>query len=354
MMKVHVAVVANLKHSVELPLGAPLDALADYDADVTVLAIQDALRAGGHEVFYLEGNETFLDTVRETRPDICFNLAEGVRGDARESHVPAILEMLGIPYTGSKVLTHAVSLDKGVTKKIWRDCGLPTAPFQVFHHWEMPLDSQLTYPLFVKPVHEGSGMGINGHSVVHSESALREQVQWVIETYCQNALAELYLPGREFTVGLVGNSYHNGQCQRSDFYNDEGFHVLPILEIDTGRGAVQGIYNAEAKSYNLDDALAPGYLCPADISQSLEARLKSLAVAAFQAIDCLDIGRVDFRLGFDGEPYLVEINTLPGLNPELSDLVISARAEPVAYEVLINEILNLACERYGLFQLYRV
>ena len=120
-----------------------------------------------------------------------------------------------------------------------------------------------------------------------------------------------------------------------------------MLELDTQRGAVKGVYNAEAKSYALDDANAPGYLCPADIPAALGETLAWLSIRAFETIDGLDVGRVDFRLGADGQPYLVEINTLPGLNPLVSDMVIVARAEGVPYEVLINEILDLARERYG-------
>lgn len=343
-----IAVLANRKYSVSVAPGAPSDALAEYDTEETVTAIQDALRSAGHAPFFVEADEHFLDVLRRDPPDICFNIAEGLRGDSRESQVPAILEMLGLPYTGSKVLAHAISLDKAVTKRLWRDCGLPTADFQVFQDADTVLDGQLSFPLFVKPVREGSGMGINARSLVHSPETLREQVRWVIETYHQPALVEAYLPGREFTVGVVGNRLAGGESPPSAFYDARGYHVFPVLEIDTQRGAVHGIYNAEAKSYALEDDAAPGYLCPADIPEALVATLQRLAVAAFEAIGALDVSRVDFRLGALGEPYLVEINTLPGVNPALSDLVIMARAEGVAYETLINEILGLARARYGL------
>ncbi len=347
-----VAVVANRKHSVRAPDDAPADALAEYDAEETVEGIQRALSEAGHVVTCLEADASLPDSVRAARPDICFNIAEGLRGDARESHVPALLEMLGVPYTASKVLTHAISLDKAMTKRIWRDYGLPTAPFQCCDTADAPLDPALAYPLFVKPAREGSGMGINADSIVHDEGALHRQVGWVITTYHQPALVERYLPGREFTVGLVGNrrlpgrEVHTGPVP--GWYDDRGYHVFPVLEIDTGRGQVRGIYNAEAKGYAITSDEAPGYLCPADIPSTLAARLHDLAVAAFEAIGGLDVSRVDFRLGDDGEPYLVEINTLPGVNPIVSDLVIAARAEGVAYETLINEILNLALARYGI------
>ncbi|MCU0521316.1 MAG: hypothetical protein MUF84_11570 [Anaerolineae bacterium] len=348
-----VAVVANRKHSVGVAPDAPADALAEYDAEETVEGIMQALRDAGHAPFFLEADETLLDTVRQTRPDICFNIAEGLRGDAREAHVPAVLEMLGIPYTASKVLTHAISLDKAATKRLWRDNDLPTAPFQTFGSEREAvagprLAPGLSYPLFVKPVHEGTGMGINDRSIVRNDAELRSQVAWVTRTYHQPALVEPYLSGREFTVGFVGNTLTAGESRRSEFYGNDGFHVFPVLEIDTGRGQVKGIYNTEAKSYAIDSDSAPGYLCPADIPGTLEAKLRTLAIAAFQAIGGLDVGRVDFRSSEDGTVYLMEINTLPGLNPIVSDIIISARAEGVAYSTVIREILDLALGRYGM------
>ncbi|MBN1249844.1 MAG: hypothetical protein JXC32_19435 [Anaerolineae bacterium] len=341
-----IAVLANRKHSVPVAENAPRDALAEYDSEETVEGILGALHQAGHAPFYLEADATLLDTVRDTRPDACFNIAEGLHGDARESHVPAVLEMLGIPYTGSGVTTHAISLDKALTKQIWRDAGLPTAAFQLFRYADAPLRADLAFPLFVKPVREGSGMGINERSVVHNEQELRDQVAWVIKTYRQPALAERYLAGREFTVGLIGNALGSGDPPWSPFYDAQGYHRFPVLEIDTGKGVVQGIYNAQAKSYAIESDEAPGYLCPADIPGELEQHLKTLAVAAFEAIGGLDVARVDFRLDEDGQPCLMEINTLPGLNPSVSDIVIAARAGGVAYDTLIAEILNLALARY--------
>ncbi len=350
-----VALIFNSKHNVTVEPDAPHDALAEYDSIETVQALEDALMAGGHQVIPLEADETLPDTLRQAAPDICFNIAEGLRGDARESQVPALLEMLGIPYTGSKVLAHAISLDKAATKRIWRDAGLPTAPFQVFRRADESLDPGLTFPLFVKPVHEGTGMGINDHSVAYDEGALRQQVHWVIQTYRQPALVEGYLDGREFTVGLIGNTLSPGAFRRTgtwtsskdNLYDESGFHLFPVLEIDANVGAGEGLYNTVSKSYRPGEEGAPLYLCPADIPETLDTELKRLAVAAFLAIDGLDLSRVDFRLGSDGRPYLLEINTLPGLNPVVSDICIMAHAEGLHYTDLINEILYLAAERYA-------
>ena len=341
-----VGLIYNLKYNVEAGAGAPADALAEYDSVETIQALNGALRAGGHEVIPLEADETLVDTVRQVAPDICFNISEGLRGESRESQVPAMLEMLDIPYTGSKVLAHAISLDKAATKRIWRDFGLPTAPFQVLYRGDETLDRQLSYPLFVKPVHEGTGMGINDHSVVYDEAGLRKQARWVIQTYYQPALVEGYLPGREFTVGLIGNALAPGEKRWNGLYNERGFHIFPVLEIDANVGAGQGLYNAASKSYNPGEEGAPLYLCPANIPTILKVELRQMAMVAFETIGALDLGRVDFRLGEDGCPYLLEINTLPGLNPVVSDLCIMAQAEGIPYTDLINEILYLAVERY--------
>ncbi len=343
-----VAVLSNRKTSITVAPDAPPDALAEYDVDVTLEAIVRALEEEGHDAFLLEADETLLDTLRETRPDFCFNIAEGLKGDSRESHIPALLEMLGIPYTASKVLANAITLDKAVTKQIWRDSGLPTAPFQLFRTGCEALDPALEFPLFVKPVREGSGMGITAQSIVDDERALRKQVAWVVATYRQPALVEGYLPGREFTVGVLGNRLLPGESAPSDFYDENGFHVFPVLEIDTQKGEVRGIYNAEAKGYAIEAQEAPGYLCPADIPTELEVQLKALAVLAYEAVGAVDVSRVDFRCGPTGDPYLVEINALPGLNPLVSDIVIAANAEGVTHGTLITEILNLARRRYGL------
>jgi D-alanine-D-alanine ligase len=342
-----VGLIVNMKKNVQLGEDAPPDALAEYDSPATVQALETALSSGGHEVIRLEGDETLLDSVRRASPDICFNIAEGLRGDAREAQVPALLEMLGIPYTGSKVLGHAISLDKAATKRIWRDFGLPTGPFQTFYHGNEPLDPSLNFPLFVKPVHEGTGMGINSHSIVDNPKALKRQVRWVIETYHQPTLVEEHLPGREFTVGLVGNRIRPGEVRWNGLYDSNGYHLFPILEIDSNIGAGNGLYNTDAKSYNPGEEEAPLYLCPADIPLQLERELKHITVAAFEAIGALDLSRVDFRLGRDGRPYLMEINTLPGLNPAISDICIMAESEGIEYNHLINEILYLAANRYA-------
>lgn len=341
-----IALLYNLKANVECPPDAPVDALAEYDTEETVRGLERALAAGGHTVIPLEADCTLLDTIRQGSPDLCFNIAEGLRGESRESHVPALLEMLGVPYTASGVLANALSLDKAMCKLVWRAHGLPTAPFQLFRTGEEPLDEGLSFPLFVKPAREGTGMGVAQESVVRNERELRERANWIVCTYQQPALAEAFLPGREFTVGLIGNERRVCALPHSPIYDERGFHVFPVLEIDVSPvEEAEGIYSGHIKS---ERPMDPAYLCPAPIDGDLTKRLQDLAVRAFAAIGAADVGRVDFRLDEECRPYLLEINTLPGLNPKYSDIVMQARGEGMEYEVLVNEIVHLAMARYGL------
>src|SRR5512136_1520339 len=200
-----VAVLANIKDDkMPKPDGVPPDAFADFDHIETVNSIRTAIETDGHQTTFIQADADLPYALRDEKPDICFNIAEGLGGDAREAQVPALLEMLQIPYTGSRVLTNGISLDKTLTKRIWRDRRLPVAPFQEFIAGDEPLRPDLEFPLFVKPAREGTGMGVDLNAIVNNETELRERVQWVIQHYDQPALGETFLPRREFTVGIMG------------------------------------------------------------------------------------------------------------------------------------------------------
>jgi D-alanine-D-alanine ligase len=327
-----IAVLANLKRNAPKSAWEPPDRWAELDSERTVKAIAEALEQGGHQVTFLEGDIGLCDRLQSGQFDIAFNICEGHQGDARESHVPAILEMLGVPYTGSKVLCLALTLDKPMTKRVLAFHGLPTPHFQVFEDPEAALDPTLNHPLFVKPTAEGTGKGITGDSVVRNEAELRRQLRWLIETYQQPALVEQYVEGREITVGVLGNRQPR---------------ALPPLEIDlsTCPPEERGIYTSRIKA---DLPTLPRYLCPASLSKAQVRKLSRLAVAAFRALGCLDVARVDFKLdAHDRErPYILEINPLPGLSPGISDLVFEAEAEGMTHAQLINAILDAALERY--------
>lgn len=343
-----VAVIANVKGETALPIDAPADAGAEFDRRETVQAIQDAIETDGHTTRFLSADHTLLDTLRAYKPDVCFNIAEGIIGDGREAQVPAMLEMLRIPYTASRVLANAVGLDKTMTKRIWRDHGLPTAAFQEFVSGYEPLDADLTFPLFVKPAREGTGMGMDDRSIVHNEAELRERVLWVVNSYHQPALVEAYLPGREFTVGVMGRADAARWTRRPDLYRADGYHRFPILEVDNSNTITPGVYGHLAKTLHDGDAGVPGFLCPADVTPELAEELSNLAIRAHDAVGALDVSRVDVRLDENGTPRLIEINTLPGLTPGFSDLCVIAGAEGISYTEIILEILYLGASRWGL------
>ena len=344
----HIAITVNLKDVVEWGQDAPPDAGAEFDRHDTVVAIAQALANDGHVVNVCLADHTLPQTLLQLRPDFVFNIAEGIGGDAREAQVPALCELLSIPYTASRVLANAISLDKTQTKRIWQSFGLPTPRFQEFFTSEQILDDRLRFPLFVKPAREGTGMGMGENSIVYNEAELREQIAWVLATYRQPALVEEFLAGREFTVGFIGNPGLSLNRRRPELYNEDGYHFFPVLEIDASRSVTPTVYGHEAKSLELDEVGAPGYLCPADIPLSLRLRLMDLTQQAAAALNTCDVSRVDFRLDQNGQPYLLELNTLPGLNPSVSDLCIMAKAEGIDYDTLITEILYLAAERFDM------
>jgi len=345
-----VAVVANVKGECALPVNGPHDAGAEFDRKETILAIQAAIETDGHQTIFLPADHNLPFTLRDVQPDICFNIAEGLGGDAREAQAPAVFEMLGIPYTASRVLANAVALDKTLTKRIWRDSGLPVAEFQEFTSCDEPLQPSLHFPMFVKPAREGTGMGMDGDSIVYNEDQLLRRVSWVIQSYCQPALVEEFLPGREFTIGVLGRNEARRFSPRPRLYGPDGFHRFPTLEIDNSRSATPGVYGHFTKTLTTIEEGMPRFICPADVDPQLGALLHDLAVRAHQAIGALDVSRVDIRLDRRGSPRLLEINSLPGLTPGFSDLCVLANAEGISYTDLILEILYLGASRFGLVQ----
>jgi D-alanine-D-alanine ligase len=349
----HVAFLANLKKNAPTWPDMPPDRWDDLDSEETIEAIATALEAGGHRVTFLEGDATLFDNLRKVNPDICFNICEGHFGDGREAQVPAILEMMRIPYTGSQVLTLALALDKPMTKRVLTYHDLPTPPFQVFERLDEALNPDMEFPLFAKPSREGTGMGVSAESIIHDEGQLRSQLRRIFERYDQPVLVERYIEGREVTVGIIGNLRSPVAWRIPD---DEeasrilrGLHFFPPLEVDMAAYPDEeaGIYTSRMKVEMAHDF---HYLCPAPLRADQIEDLEWLAAATFRVTGCLDVARVDFRLdAHDGDrPYILEVNPLPGLNPGYSDLCIEAAADGWQYEDLINEILSLAAERYGL------
>lgn len=346
-----VAVLANVKDEARpAPEGVPADALADYDHIETIQAIQRAIESDGHTTFFLPADSNLPYALKETQPDICFNIAEGLGGDAREAQVPALLEMLRIPYTHSRVLTNAIALDKTLTKRIWRDRRLPVASFQEFNAGDEPLRPELRFPLFVKPAREGTGMGVDARAIVYNEAELRERVRWVLNLYHQPALVEHFLPGREFTVAVMGRADAKLYSRHPEWYDSDGFHRFPVVELDSSRSVTPGVYSNAAKSIDIGEEGAPGYFCPAQVEPVLMKKLQHYAWRAHQVLGTLDISRVDIRLDENGQPCLIEINPLPGLTPDFSDLCLICNADGISYTELMLEILYLGASRWGLLE----
>jgi len=346
-----VAVLANIKdESVPKPEGVPPDAFADFDHIETINSIRAAIETDGHQTVFIQADTDLPYALRDEKPDICFNIAEGLGGDAREAQVPALLEMLQIPYTGSRVLANGISLDKTLTKRIWRDRRLPVASFQEFSVGDEPLRAELEFPLFVKPAREGTGMGVDMNAIVNNEKELRERADYIINTYQQPALVETFLPGREFTVGILGRPDAKIYSRHPEWYEKDGFHRFPILELDMTRSVTPMVYSQEAKSKDVGEEGAPGYFCPAEIEPELEKKLKYYALRAHIILNALDVSRTDVRLDPHGNPRVMEINTLPGLTSNYSDLCLQSKAEGIRYEDLILEILYLGASRWGMIE----
>jgi len=343
-----VALIANVKGETALPADAPADAGAEFDRIETIQAILDSIESEGHHAILIPADSNLPFALRDVLPDICFNIAEGQIGDSREAQVPALLEMFNIPYTASRVLANAIGLDKTITKRIWRQQGLPTAAFQEFATGYEPLSRTLAFPMFVKPAREGTGMGMDENAIVCVEAELRRRIAWVIEEYRQPALVEEYLPGREFTVAVLGRSDAALYSPRPELYQRDGFHRFPVLEVESTHSVTPGVYGHAAKTKTFGEDGMPGIYCPANIDPALAEHLNSLAIRGHQAIGSLDVSRIDFRLNEEGKPRMLEINTLPGLTPDFSDLCMIANADGLTYRQLIIEILYLGASRYGL------
>src|SRR5580704_2346275 len=296
---------------------------AEWDPPETIIAIANALARQGHIVVHLEATPDLPRVLAEADVDLIFNIAEGVEGRNREAQVPALCELLGIPYTGSDSATLAIALDKALGKKVLLQHDILTPKFCVMESHRERLSPDMKFPMIVKPNAEGSSKGIGSTSVVDNEEELRDKVKELIERYRQPALVEEYIAGREFTVGLLG---------------DKRPRVLPPMEIkfkqaDDTRPVYDYAVKQEWEKYVY-------YECPAKLTESEQKAMEKIARATFWALDCRDVARVDMRMDADGRIYVLEVNPLPGLTPDYSDLVLIAKACGMEYDQLISEIMT--------------
>ena len=305
----------------------PEDA-AEFDAEVTIEEIEGALRSLGLRVERI-GHARALcrRLVAGDRWDLVFNIAEGLSGRSREAQVPAILELFGIPYTFSDPLTCAVTLDKAVAKQLVRAAGLNTPDFRVVRKPGDVDALDLPLPVFAKPLQEGTGKGIGPTSRIDDPATLRERVLGLLGRHRQPVLVERYLPGREFTTGVVGT----GAAAR----------VIGSMEVLIKPGAGDYGYQVKEdwKRLCAYAPLQPGVLCD---------QVHALALGSYRALECRDGARVDIRLDDRDEPAFIEVNPLPGLNPHHSDLPMLARMHGVEFRDLLGAVVDSAIARCGL------
>lgn len=292
---------------------------AEFDSQQTVDAIAASIERLGHEVTLLEATPQLPRLIGEAKVDLVFNIAEGIRGRNREAQVPALLELLGIEYTGSDAAALCVTLDKALAKRLARSAGVATARWELLGP-EAPIKTELTFPLIAKPNAEGSSKGVTATSVVREPGQLRAAVEGLRERYHSGVLLEEFLTGREFTVGLLGE--HDPT-------------TLPIMEI-VFEEADLPIYSYEHKT---EEQSGVRFDVPARVDDALRAQLERTAKACFEALGCRDVARIDLRLDADGVPHFIECNPLPGLSPGFSDLCVIAEAAGMDYGALIAAIL---------------
>jgi D-alanine-D-alanine ligase len=316
----------------------PLDLLAECDSDETIEAVVRAL-GERHDIIPIEADDEAYLHLKEIRPDLVFNMAEGLIGPNRESHIPAICEMLGIPYTGSDPLTLGICLDKSRAKEILSYYKIPTAPFWVVENG-FGISLGVKLPAIVKPLHEGSSKGIKDNAVVRTRAELKDRVREIRALYKEPVIIEQFLTGREFTVGVLGNP--------------PNLEILPIVEIDLSQlpPGANPVYSYEAKwVWDKPEKPLEIFHCPADISLDLKSRIEDIVRKTVEVLRIRDWARIDIRLDERGEPNILEVNPLPGVLPNPEDnscLPKAARTAGYSYSALLHRVVDAAATRYGL------
>ncbi len=316
----------------------PDDLQEEFDSPATIEAIACALRGLGHTVDKLGDGRELLARLLADPPDFVFNFAEGQGiSRSREARVPAVLEMLGIPYTGSDALTMAVTLDKECARRLVGSANIPV-PAGIVVPPEEPIEQVIAredlfgsasdQAAIVKPAWEGSSKGIRNKCVVRNTKELRATVEEMRRHYRQPLLVEEFIRGDELTVGILGNGSP---------------HILGVMRVVPNEPVQDFVYSLEVKRDYLRQVR---YECPPPLPETILRRIEQTALTVYRVLGCRDVGRIDFRLR-DGVPYFLEVNPLPGLNPESSDLVIMGRLVGWTYEQLIATILNAAIQRKG-------
>jgi D-alanine-D-alanine ligase len=309
-----------------LKMGFTEEETAEFDSEGTIDGIETALKELGFMTDRIGNVYALMGRLQKgDRWDMVFNICEGLYGIGREAQVPAILDIYQIPYVFSDPLVLSLTLHKGQTKRIIRDCGIPTADFVVVEKTSDIDKVHLPFPLFAKPVAEGTGKGIDSQSIITSREQLRSVCSHLLERFRQPVLVETYLPGREFTVGLVGSG--------------EKARVVGVMEIVITERAKENTYSYHTKENwvgNVEYPMATG---------DVEALCAETALNAWRCLGCRDGGRIDLKMDENGMPNFIEVNPLAGLNPPHSDLPMLARKKGISYTQLIGMIMDSAVER---------
>lgn len=313
--------------------GFDAETIAEFDSIDTIEGIESALQALGFETARIGHIKNLVSKLATgERWDIIFNITEGLYGIAREAQVPALLEAYQIPCTFSDAAAMSLMLDKGMTKLALREHGIPTAPFKVVKTLADLTDIDLPYPLFAKPLAEGTGKGITGKSKIENAAQLKITCADLLKKFNQPVLVETYLSGREFTVGMLGT----GETTR----------IIGIMEvaIDEERGV--GHYGYANKT-DWFDHISYKLLGPA-VEPLLHKTIHDIAIASWNALNCRDGGRLDIRCDSNNKPHILEINPLAGLRPGFSDLVVLAGMAGMDHPALIRNIITETLHRYDL------
>jgi D-alanine-D-alanine ligase len=303
---------------------------AEFDRADTIDAIEQTLLKLGYAVERI-GNVKQLAArlVAGDRWALVFNICEGMHGIGREAQVPALLEAYQVPYVFSDTLVCALTLHKGMTKDVVRAAGVATPDYAVIHALSDLDGVTLPLPLFAKPVAEGTGKGVGPHSKITSKEQLRRVCRRLLKEYGQPVLVERFLPGREFTVGILGTGHRA--------------RALATMEIHLLAQADSDVYSYRNKE-ECEELVRYDLLAKGELRHKVEA----LALRAWRALGCLDAGRIDVRLDENGDPAFIEVNPLAGIHPEHSDLPIMATKVGITYQRLIETIMNSALQRHGL------
>ena len=313
----------------------PPDLLAECDSEETIRAIQHSLEEK-YTVYPVESDADAYETLRRLRPDMVFNIAERLDGPNRESHIPTVCEMLGLPYTGSDPLTLGLCLDKSRAKEILAHHGVPSAAFWTVEP-DQDVPTSVTLPAIIKPLYEGSSKGIRDNSLVRTRQELEERTAEITAQYRQPVIVEAFLPGREFTVGVLGN------------WPD--LEILPIVEIDHGSlpAGASPIYSYEAKwIWDTSDKPLDIFTCPAALPPELEQEIHDLVRRTWQVLRLRDWARIDVRLDEAGKAHVLEVNPLPGVLPKVEDnscMPKAARTAGYSYSQLLHRVIEAAHAR---------